>query len=104
MLLIARRHFLVLGGALVFASALALALLSSGQVMPSVVRDPVSDFVQPGVTVWWFVLGGPFRTGPSSPGGIVFAALANATFWLLCLWVAAALYAVVRRSVNGRHS
>ena len=71
--------------------------------MPSIVRAPLSDFVQPGVTVWWFVLGGPFRTGPTSPGGIVFAAFANAALWLLCLWVAARLYVLVRRMAGGRH-
>ena len=98
--LVTRQNFLFLGGALLVASTSALALLISGHVIPSIVRNPLSDFVQPGVTVWWLVLGGPFRTGPSSPGGIVFAALANAVVWLLCLWVVAALYAVVRRHVG----
>lgn len=101
--LVMPRRLLFLAGALLFASVSTLALLASSRVMPSIVRAPLSDFVQPGVTVWWFVLGGPFRTGPTSPGGIVFAALANAALWLLCLWVAAGLYVLVRRSAGGRH-
>jgi hypothetical protein len=100
---ITRRHLLFSAAALLFASTSALALLASGEVMPSIARDPLSDFVQPGVTVWWLVLGGPFRTGPSSAGGIVFAALANTAFWLVCLWVVAALFALVRRDDRGRH-
>ena len=60
-------------------------------------RNPLSDFVQPGVTVWWFVLGGPFRVAPSSAGGIAFAAVANAVLWLAAIWVVVALYGLVRR-------
>jgi len=88
---------LLLLAALVVASAVALALLSSGGVIPSVVRDPLSDFVQPGVTVWWLVLGGPFRVAPSSASGIAFAAVANAVLWLAAVWVVVALYRLVRR-------
>ncbi len=91
------RHFLVVAVALVIASAAALVLLASGGVIPSMVRNPLSDFVQPGTTVWWFVLGGPFRVAPSSPSGIAFAALANALSWLAVLRLAAALYRVVQR-------
>jgi len=67
--------------------------------MPSVLTNPLFDFVQPGVTVWWFVLGGPFRSAPSSPGGIAFAAATNAVLWLLVLWLAAAVVGAVRRMV-----
>jgi len=83
--------------AFIIASASALALLASGGVIPSRIRNPLSDFVQPGVTVWWFVLGGPFRVAPSLPGGIAFAAVANAIFWLVALWLALALYRTVQR-------
>lgn len=86
--------------ALAIASAAALALLGSGRVIPSVVRNPLFDFVQSGVTVWWFVLGGPFRSAPSSPAGIAFAA-ANAALWLLVLlFVVAVVRAVSRMLVR----
>jgi hypothetical protein len=83
--------------ALAIASAAILALLASGEVIPSVVRNPLVDFVQPGVTVWWFVLAGPFRSAPSSISGIAFAAAANATLWLLMLWCVVAIFRAVRR-------
>jgi hypothetical protein len=76
---------------LAIASAAALALLASGEVIASAVRDPLSNFVQPGVTVWWLVLGGPFRAAPVSAAGIAFAAGSNAALWSLVLWFAAAL-------------
>ena len=73
-----RRWWLFAGVMLAVASAASLTLLSSGMVLPSVVRDSIYAFVQPGVTVWWFFLGGLFQTAPSLPRGIAFAAGANA--------------------------
>jgi len=92
-----RRWLLLLALAFSSVSAAALAWLASGDVIPSAVRNPLSEFVQPGVTIWWLVLGGPFRVAPYSPGGIAFAALANAAFWLICLGAFATLYAAIRR-------
>lgn len=75
-------------------------LLSSGGVIPSVARNPVSDFVQPGVTVWWFVLGGPFRVAPSSVSGIAFAAVTNTVLWLAAIWFVVALYGLIQRRLT----
>jgi hypothetical protein len=83
--LVSYRSWLLLALTLV-VSAATLACLDSAQAIPSLVRTPLSYFVQPGVTVWWLVLGGPFRTVPYSATGIAFAAAANALFWLLALW------------------
>ena len=83
--------------ALALASGGALVSLDPGRTLPSAVRNPLSDFVGPGVTVWWLVLGGPFRSAPSSPGGIAFTAAANAVLWLAALWLAAAIVRRVRR-------
>jgi hypothetical protein len=91
---------LLLLAALVIASAVSLTLLSRGGVIPSVVRNPLSDFVQPGVTVWWLVLGGPFRVGPTSARGIAFAAVVNAVSWLAAIWLAVALYGLIRRRLS----
>ena len=101
--LMTRRHFLVVAVALAIGSAANLALLASGRVIPSLIRDPLSDFVQPGVTIWWLVLGGPFRTAPSSPGGMAFAAAANTVFWLAAVWLAVALVRVIQRGLAALH-
>jgi hypothetical protein len=85
--------------ALAMASAVALALLASEAVIPSLVRDPLFNFVQPGVTVWWFALGGLFQTAPFSAGGIAFAAGANAALWSLVLWFGMAIVRAVRRKL-----
>lgn len=91
------RWWFVLAVVLVIASLEALALLNSAEVFSSVLRDPLSDFVQPGVIIWWLVLGGPFRDLPSSPTGIAFAVATNATLWWLVLWFAAVIVRLVRR-------
>lgn len=79
------------------ASVAALALIASGETIPSTVRDPLLTFVQPGVAVWWFVLGGPFRTVPFSAAGISFAAGANAALWSTVLWCGVAIVRAARR-------
>jgi hypothetical protein len=91
------RFWSLAAAALVIGSGLSLALLGSVEVIPSIFRNPVSDFVQPGVTAWWFVLGGPFRSAPSSLSGIVFAAIANAALWLLGLFFLVGAVRIFRR-------
>jgi hypothetical protein len=92
-----RQWWLFALGALAIASAASLAVLSSGSILPSVVREPIAAFVQPGVTVWWLLLGGPFRTAPTSATGITFAAGTNATLWVLALWLGVATMRAARR-------
>ena len=94
---VTRWWWLLVVSVLAIASAAALALLASEEVIPSAIRNPFFDFVQPGVTVWWLVLGGPFRSAPTSPSGIAFAAAANAVLWLLPLWLIASVVRAVRR-------
>jgi hypothetical protein len=48
-------------------------------------RSPIATFVSPGESLWWFVLGGPFQSAPSTAGGIAFAAITNAILWLIPL-------------------
>ena len=84
---------------LAIAGAAILGWLNRAPDIPSMVRDPISAFVQPGVTVWWLILGGPFRTVPYSAGGIAFAAAANALLWLLVMRIVAAVYGLVRRKL-----
>ena len=92
-----RQWWLLATTLLAIASVTALALLASAEVIPSVVRDPLRKFVHPGTTAWWFVLGGPFRSAPSSLSGIAFAATTNTALWLLVLWLAVVIGRVVRR-------
>jgi hypothetical protein len=86
------------------ASAAVLALLASGIVMPSALRNPLTEFVQPGIAIWWLVFGGPFRTIPYSAWGIECAAAINAGLWWLVLWVAALIVRAIQRSFSTRRS
>lgn len=83
-----RRWWCLSAVVLAITSATALTALGSITVMPSVFRNPRAGFVEPGVAVWWLVLGGPFRSMPASASGIAFAAAANAALWLVALWLA----------------
>ena len=93
-----RRWWFLAAAVLAIASAAGLALLASRAVIPSLIRGPLSDFVQPGIAVWWLALGGPFRTVPHSASGIAFAAAANAALWMLVLWFGA----VIARAIQNR--
>ncbi len=86
--------WITVAGALALASAGGLSLLVSTAVVPSVIRDPISAFVQPGVTAWWFAFGSLFQTIPSKPGGIAFAAVANGLAWSMIGFV---VWAVILR-------
>lgn len=92
---VTRWWFVLAAPVLAIASAAALGLHTS--TFPSAVINPLSRFVGPGVTVWWFVLGNLFSSTPSSPAGIAFAAITNAALWLLVLWFVVAIVRAIRR-------
>jgi len=96
------RRWAILAAALVVLSAVALTVIASTAAVPSVLRDPLWSFAQPGTTVWWLTLGGPFRTGPSAPAEIAFASIANAASWLVVAWMLRAATRWVRRSIRAR--
>jgi len=89
-----RLWLLLMACVLAIASAGGFLLLSSGEIVPSSIRNPITTFVSPGVSLWWFVLGGPFQSAPHTRGGIAFAAIANAILWLVPLWL---VLIVIRR-------
>jgi len=89
--------WLLVAVGLAVASACGLVFIRSGQVIPSALGNPVADFVSPGVSVWWLVLGGPFQSGPQSPGGVAFASVSDAFLWLLVLWAIAIVAGGIRR-------
>lgn len=89
-----RLWLLLVACALAIASAGGLLLLNSSESLGSSMGSPVAAFVSPGVSLWWFVLGGPFQSAPHTGGGIAFAAIANAILWLVPLWL---ILIVIRR-------
>jgi len=95
-----RRSWFLAAAVLAIASAAVLTALDSAETIPSVIRNPLSDFVEPGVSVWWFVLGGPFRSAPSSPAGIALAAAANSALWLLMVLFVVAVVRVIRKRIR----
>ena len=62
--------------------------------------DPLTNLVEPGVATWRLALGNLFRTSPSSPVGMAFAALANAAFLSFILWLLVIAVGFVRRKVS----
>jgi hypothetical protein len=78
-------------------SAVALTLIGLPELLPSYLREPLWTYVQPGTAAWWFAWGGPFRSGPTSVGGMAFAALANAGSWSALIWLGVAIVRIARR-------
>jgi hypothetical protein len=99
-----RRWWLLGGAVLAIASGAVLSLLASRVVIPSIVRGPLSDFVQPGISIWWLTLGGPFRTIPFSASGIAFAAVTNAALWLLVCLLGTVIVRAIQRMLTARRS
>ena len=97
---VTRRWFAIAAPVLTVTSLAIVVMRESNRMGPSVVRDPLSRFVDPGVTVWWLALGNLFQGSPSSRSGMAFAALANATFWLFIFWLLVAAVGFVRRKVS----
>jgi len=95
-----RRSWFVAAAVLAIISAAILTTLDSAETIPSVIRNPISEFVEPGVTVWWLVLGGPFRSAPSSATSIAFAATANAALWLLVVLFVVAVVHVTPKAIS----
>lgn len=97
---VTRRWYAIAAPVLTMASLAIVVMRESNKMIPSVVRDPLSRFVDPGVTVWWLVLGNLFQGSPSSRSGMAFAALANAGFWTFVFWVLVVAVGFVRRKVS----
>jgi hypothetical protein len=73
----------LLAVALLFAiSVLAYVWLLAAGHSTSWLRNPIAGFVEPGVTLWWFTLGGPLQAGPRTFGGILWASIANTAVWI----------------------
>lgn len=94
---VSRRWWVIAAVAIALVSAAALAQLASGATIPSVVRTPLAWFVEPGVTVWWFILGTLFAYRPTTLMGIAFAAVVNTLLWLLAARLAVAGIHCTRR-------
>ena len=97
---VTRLWYLILAPGLAAASLAIVVMRESNRMIPSVVRDPLANFVDPGVTAWWLILGNLFQSSPSSPAGMAFAALANTLLWLSALRMVEVVAGFVRRKIQ----
>jgi len=97
---VTRRWCIIAVPVLTVTSLAIVVLRESNRMVPSVVRDPLLNFVDPGVTIWWLALGNLFQGSPSSRSGMAFAALANAAFWSFMLWLLVVAVRFVGRKVS----
>jgi len=95
-----RRWYAIAAPVLTVASLAIMAMRESSRMVPSVVRDPLVKFVEPGVAVWWLAFGNLFQGSPSSRTGMAIAALANSAFWSFMLWLLVVAVRFVRRKVS----
>jgi hypothetical protein len=97
---VTRRWYSVAAPVMAVASLAIMVMRESNRMVPSVVRDPLVKFVEPGVAVWWLAFGNMFQGSPSSRSGMALAALANSAFWLFIIWFLVAAVKFIRRKVS----
>ena len=96
---VTRWWYITAAPVLTVASLAIVAMRDSNPMVPSIVRDPLVHFVEPGVTVWWFGVGTLFQPSPSALSGMAFTAVANAAIWLLTFWLLVIASGFLRRKV-----
>lgn len=84
--------------ALLFAVSFAAYAWLVSSTAPSWLRNPIAGFVEPGATLWWFALGGPFQAEPRTLDGILCASIGNAAVWIAVV----ALARLMARFFGGR--
>ena len=99
---VTRLWYFIAAPVLTVASAAIVFMRESSHMIPSIVRDPLVHFVDPGVAVWWFLFGNIFQSSPYSRGGMAFAALANAGFWLFAFWLLVVFLGFLRQRFHLR--
>jgi|SRR5579864_4802229 hypothetical protein len=92
------RRFLLAVALLFAVSFAAYAWLLVSGTAPSWLRNPIAGFVEPGATLWWFALGGPFRAEPRTLGGLLCASIGNTAVWIAVV----ALARLMARFFGGR--
>jgi len=97
---VTRSWYLIAAPGLTVASLAIVAMRESNRMVPSIVRNPLVAFVGPGVAVWWSAMGNLFQGSPSSRGGMLFAAVANAGFWLMAFRLLVAALGFLRRKLR----
>jgi hypothetical protein len=70
--------------------------------VPQVLTRLLTSFIEPGLAVWWFTLGGAFQSFPSSAPGYAVTIAANVAFWLLLAFLASGVARYLRRRVGPR--
>ena len=72
-----------IAGAIAGASVGGIAVRALGYPaeVPRAATLALTWFAEPGLTIWWFALGGAFQSFPSNTLGIVVAVVANSVFW-----------------------
>lgn len=83
------------------ASAAGIAIRAAGYpaAVPQVVSRALMIFIEPGLAIWWFTVGGVFQGFPSDAAGYLVAVVGNIGFWLLVVMGAAGLVRWLGRRV-----
>jgi hypothetical protein len=100
-----RSAWLALSIALFVLSSIAVAIRAAGpnsEILPSALANTLSQFVEPGVSVWWLTMGGLFLAFPNTTEGYVAAVVGNTLFWLGGAAILALLVGVARRLMRSR--
>ena len=94
-----RKRWLILTVGLLALSVASVWARAHGypEVVPGALAHLLDQFVEPGVAVWWFTIGGVFQSFPSTTAGYSVAVLGNTALWLAMIGLLVLVTRVVRR-------
>jgi hypothetical protein len=65
--------------------------------IPQAIQWTLNGFVEPGLAIWWFTMGGAFQGGPTNGADYVITVIANIAIWLVIAVLAIGLARVLGR-------
>jgi hypothetical protein len=73
----------VLAIAAASVGGIAIRAMGYPAAVPQLAKGVLTWFIEPGITLWWFVHGAAFQSFPTTSVGYAVAVTTNVIFWLL---------------------
>jgi hypothetical protein len=84
------------------AGGIAIRVMGYPAAVPQAIKWALTGFIEPGLTIWWFTIGGAFQGFPSNGSGYVVAIGGNIAFWLIMAALATGLARSVRQRIGSK--
>lgn len=78
-------------------AAVAVRVLGRPPWLPPFVQPVLDAYLEPGVSIWWFTLAGPFRHFPTDMTGYVVTVVGTVAFWCCAIVIGRRALGALRR-------